>query len=214
MKVKIYKITDSKQKVSAKLTALPEDFVVQRQNPYLLSQAIHVYRQNMHPGVSRVKTRGEVNLTTRKAYRQKGTGRARHGAYSAPIFVGGGVAHGPKGIRRILDLPKKMRRQALRLSLFLKAKEGKLVGLEGIEKLKKSREVDNVLEIIRKDLGVKRMMVCLSDENKEKFRYFRNLEGVALEEFRNLNAYKVYFSSAVVLDSVFLTGKKQENKKN
>src|SRR3990167_4620035 len=79
---------------------LPKALFGEKQNDKLLAQAIHVYRDRQHLGNSKVKTRGEVTATTRKWYRQKGTGRARHGAVSAPLFVGGGVAHGPKGINR------------------------------------------------------------------------------------------------------------------
>src|SRR5690554_4960009 len=69
----------------------------QKANPTLLAQAVRVYLSNLRQGTSKVKTRSEVSRTRAKWYRQKGTGNARHGARSAPIFVGGGVAHGPNG---------------------------------------------------------------------------------------------------------------------
>ena len=72
-------------------------------NSTLLAQAIRVYGSNSHQKTSKVKTRGEVDGSTRKIYRQKGTGNARHGAKYAPIFVGGGIAHGPTGILKLLS---------------------------------------------------------------------------------------------------------------
>jgi len=66
-------------------------------SPALLTQAIYVYQENTHIGTSKVKTRGEVDLTKKKVYKQKGTGNARHGSKSAPIYVGGGVVFGPRG---------------------------------------------------------------------------------------------------------------------
>ena len=114
-------------------------FIILIINKILLTQAIRVYTARRHPGLSKVKTRGEVIASTRKIYRQKGTGQARHGAISAPIFVGGGVAHGPKGVKRQLSLPKKMRRKALSIALSVKAKEGNLLVVEGISKLKKNK---------------------------------------------------------------------------
>ena len=81
--------------------SLPKQFA-EKENLSLLSQAIHIYRDRAHIGLAKTKTRGEVARTTKKWYRQKGTGGARHGARSAPIFVGGGTAHGPKLARREL----------------------------------------------------------------------------------------------------------------
>jgi large subunit ribosomal protein L4 len=73
-----------------------------------------------------------VNLTKAKWYRQKGTGRARHGARSAPIFVGGGVAHGPKPRKYTKDMPKKMRRQAIRCALSALARDEQLVFVDSL----------------------------------------------------------------------------------
>jgi large subunit ribosomal protein L4 len=76
-------------------------------NKALLAQAVRVYLANQRQGNASTQTRGEVVGSTRKIYRQKGTGRARHGAIKAPIFVGGGVAHGPHPHDFGLDFPKK-----------------------------------------------------------------------------------------------------------
>src|SRR3972149_10400244 len=100
-------------------------------NLNLLAQAIHVYEDRSHNALAKAQTRAEVERTKKKWYRQKGTGGARHGAKSAPIFVGGGVAHGPRPVKRELTLPKKMARQAFSVALTLKAKEGKVLGLKG-----------------------------------------------------------------------------------
>src|SRR3972149_1654690 len=125
-------------------TNLPERFV-EKENLPLLAQAIHVYEARLHPGLAKVKTRGEVIASTRKVYRQKGTGGARHGAKSAPIFVGGGVAHGPKGVKRTLTLAKGMRAKALDLALSLAAKEEKVFVVSGLAKVTKTGEVAHVL---------------------------------------------------------------------
>ncbi len=81
-------------------------------------------------GTASTKSRSEVNRTKKKWYRQKGTGRARHGSRNAPIFVGGGVAHGPKPRDWSLDLPKKVRRLGLKCALSDRLKEGRLVVLD------------------------------------------------------------------------------------
>ena len=95
-------------------------------HPALLAQLSRVYLSNLHQGTVSTKTRGEVVGSTRKIYRQKGTGRARHGDIKAPIFVGGGITFGPKPRSVKRKLPKKMRRQALTHLLYEKAKSGKL----------------------------------------------------------------------------------------
>src|SRR3972149_10697830 len=87
---------------------LPKDWE-EKMNLALLSQVMHVYQDRLHIGLAKAKTRGEVNRTTKKWYAQKHTGGARHGARSAPIFVGGGVAHGPRPLRRELNLSDRMR---------------------------------------------------------------------------------------------------------
>ena len=101
-------------------------------SPKLLAQALRVYESNAHQKTHKVKTRGEVVGSTRKIYRQKGTGNARHGAKYAPMFVGGGIAHGPTGVRPDnMVLPKRMRRRALAVALFDKLTGSEVSGFVG-----------------------------------------------------------------------------------
>ncbi len=104
----------------------PEIFEVEV-NVGLMHQAYVRQMANKRLGTHKAKTRGEVIRTKAKWYRQKGTGRARHGARSAPIFVGGGVAHGPRPRKYTKQMPRKMRRQALRSTLSALAADGQIV---------------------------------------------------------------------------------------
>ena len=92
------------------------------------SQAVHdlvvAYQANRRSGTAQAKTRGEVNGTGKKMYRQKGTGNARHGDRKAPIFVGGGVAFGPRNRSYAKTVPKKVRTLALQRVLGDKVNEG------------------------------------------------------------------------------------------
>src|ERR1700742_2959678 len=81
-------------------------------------------------GTHQILTRGEVNRTKKKMYKQKGTGQARHGARSAPLFVGGAKAMGPVNHSHEFDLPKKVKALGLRHALSVKAKNGALVVIE------------------------------------------------------------------------------------
>src|SRR5579885_383385 len=122
------------RKVSGKVS-LPHVIFGEKVNKQLLAQAVRVYLANKRQGTVSTKTRGEVDGSTRKIYRQKGTGRARHGSVRAPIFVHGGVVHGPKPRDYSLNLPKKMRRKALFSALSAKLQDGQIKVVAGFEKL-------------------------------------------------------------------------------
>ena len=100
---------------------LRDDIFAIEPNKAVMHQALVRQLANARQGTHSTKTRGEVVGTTAKWYRQKGTGRARHGSRKAPIFVGGGVVFGPKPRKYTKKMPKKMRRLALRSALSAKA---------------------------------------------------------------------------------------------
>ena len=98
--------------------------------PDILQRAVIWQLARRQAGTHKTKTYGEVEGSTRKIYRQKGTGRARHGAIRAPQFRGGGKAFGPVVRSHAIDLPKKVRKLALRTALSAKKAEGRLVVIE------------------------------------------------------------------------------------
>ena len=102
-------------------------------NVPLMHQALVRQLANARQGTHSTQSRGEVNRTKAKWYRQKGTGRARHGSRNANLFVGGGVAHGPKPRKYTKKMPRKMRRAALRSALSAKAMENQIVVLDALE---------------------------------------------------------------------------------
>src|SRR5690606_32451709 len=106
---------------------LPQEIFGVRVNIGLMHQAYVRQMANARQGTQNTKTRSEINRTKAKWYRQKGTGRARHGSRNAPIFVGGGVAHGRKPRSYRKDMPKKMRRQALRCALSAIVADNQLI---------------------------------------------------------------------------------------
>lgn len=111
---------------------LPPTIFAAAINRDLMHQALVRQLANARQGTHKAKTRSEVSRTTAKMYRQKGTGRARHGSRRAPIFVGGGVAHGPRPRSYTKDMPRKMRRAALRSALSVKAGRGDIVVVDEI----------------------------------------------------------------------------------
>jgi large subunit ribosomal protein L4 len=129
--------------------ALPKEVFAAEINESLINQALRVYLNNKKGHYSNTKTRGEVEGSTRKIFKQKGTGRARHGSIRANIFVGGGIALGPKSRNVTLELPQKMKRLALISALSKKAKEGNIKGLSGLEISKgKTKEFANFLKLV------------------------------------------------------------------
>lgn len=197
-KIQIYSSTGNRSETMD----FPKDRII-KPNVNLMSQTIHVFEDRSHIGTSKVKTRSEVNATGAKMYKQKGTGNARHGDRKAPIFKGGGVAHGPKGIKRILKLSDNLRSRALNMALTAKFNESKVVVIDKPESLKKTKDAQKLINGISKDLGTKRIpniLFALSDSKKEVFRVFRNIRDISLESWSNLNAYKVSMSNFLMID--------------
>ena len=115
MKLKV--ITPTSKSSSIEVS---DSVFAQKSNPALVAQAVRVYLSNLRQGSAKVKTRSAVKRTKSKWYKQKGTGNARHGSKNAPIFVGGGVAHGPTGNENWKkDLSRKMKSKALRVALSM-----------------------------------------------------------------------------------------------
>lgn len=127
-------VLDTSGKVKGKV-AVPHEVFAAKINPRLMAQAVRVYHANQRAGTASTKTRGEVEGSTRKIYRQKGTGRARHGAIRAPIFVGGGITFGPQPHGFSLSFPKKMKRAALMSALSGKIHDGDIIVVDGLETL-------------------------------------------------------------------------------
>lgn len=170
----------------------------EKPNLGLLAQAVHVWRSNQRRGLAKAMTRGESGRTTAKVYRQKHTGRARHGSRSAPIFVGGGVAHGPTGeqsYRRILS--KKMGQRALVSALLAKANQEGILVVSGLEKLAPKVKA---AETLFKALGLMGKKILIAPEKKEinLSRATGNLTEVTVTPVGDLNAYQVLASEALI----------------
>lgn len=128
MKTKVYNM--SGQEVGQ--VELPATVFEANINRDLMHQALVRQMANARRGTHKAKGRSEVSYSTAKIYRQKGTGNARHGSRRAPIFVGGGVAHGPLPRKYTKRMPRRMRRAALRSALSVKAANGDIIILDEV----------------------------------------------------------------------------------
>ncbi len=112
---------------------LPSDIFEAKINVGLMHQAFVRQMANARQGSHNTRSRSEIRATGAKWYRQKGTGRARHGAQSAPIFVGGGLAHGPKPRDYSKRMPKKMRQGAIRSTLSALVRDDQLILVDKLD---------------------------------------------------------------------------------
>jgi large subunit ribosomal protein L4 len=155
---------------------LPPSIFEAKINRDLMHQALVRQLANARRGTHKTQSRSEVSRTTAKWYRQKGTGRARHGSKRAPIFVGGGVAHGPRPRAYTKDMPRKMRRAALRSALSVKAGSGDIVVVDKLEMAQpKTREMNQVLERLT---GSASTLLLMADRDENVELSARNLREV------------------------------------
>lgn len=195
--------------------SLPKEIFGKEVNKALLAQALRVYMTNQKTFTGYTKTRGEVVGSTAKIYRQKGTGRARHGAITAPIFVGGGIVFGPKPRKVRLDLPQKMKKAALFSALSAKLGERHVLGVSGLEKASgKTKEIAKFLEKVES----KSALIVIDGKMDKVFRGVRNIPGVLVLPVNQLNAYEVLkhqrlFITKDAVDSLSGKGKAEKTRK-
>jgi large subunit ribosomal protein L4 len=194
-------VYDTKGKVAESIN-LPAEIFGVKINKSLMTQAVRVYLANQRRGTLSTKSRGEVKISTRKIYRQKGTGRARHGAASAPIFVGGGIAFGPKPRDFSLKLNQNMKRVALFSALASKLKDGEIKIVTGLEKIEpKTKKMADVIKNL--DLGGKNSQVLLimpktGGDFANVSKAGRNIKGVTVNSANLINTYEVLTNKKIL----------------
>lgn len=173
----------------------PAVFDVQVNVP-VMHQVVVAGRAAARAGTHSTKTRAEVRGGGRKPWRQKGTGRARHGSIRSPIWVGGGVAHGPKPRSYAMRVPKKMKRLALRSALSDQARSGRIRVVEGFsfEEPKTSRAAEALGSISVEG----RVLLVIPGPDVVVEKSFRNLPHVRITYPGRLSVYEVLAADWVV----------------
>ena len=162
----------------------------------ILHRVVRWQRNNAQAGTHKVKTRSEVSYSTKKIYRQKGTGGARHGARSAPIFRGGGVYKGPTPRSHGHDLPKKVRALGLKHALSAKAKAGELVVIDAAVSDGKTSALAKVIA----NLGWKRALIIDGAAVNENFaQAARNIEGLDILPTMGANVFDILKRDTLVI---------------
>lgn len=158
-------------------------------NEALLHQAVRMQLANKRQGTQSALTRAEVRGGGAKPWRQKGTGRARHGSIRSPIWVKGGVVFAPKPRDYSMKMPKKMRRQALKSALTSKVKNDEILVLDDLKLAQpKTKEMVKVL----KNLGVNgKALVVLPEKDEVVARASGNIQGIKLASVNTLNVLDI-----------------------
>jgi len=169
----------------------------------ILQRVVRWQLAKRQAGTHKVKGRSEISYSTKKIYRQKGTGGARHGARSAPIFRGGGVYKGPTPRSHAHDLPKKVRTLGLKMALSTKAAANKIVVLDSAESDGKTAGLRQKLE----GLGIRKALVIDGAELNEGFaRAMQNIPNVDVLPMQGANVYDILRRDTLVITKAGLEG--------
>jgi large subunit ribosomal protein L4 len=198
---------------STRERVLPEELFGGEINIPLMHQVVTAQLAAARSGTASTKTRAEVRGGGKKPWRQKGTGRARHGSSRSPIWVGGGTVFGPKPRDHSVKVPKKMRKAALRSALAAKAKEERIWVLYDWTETR-TKPAASVLE--QEGIGGRTLLVLDpgDDESAAVDRAFRNLNDAAFSLVGSLSTYDVLVADAIVFTKAafetFTSPKKEE----
>ena len=197
MEAKIY----NQKGTSTEAIKLPAKVFTAKWRADLVHQVVEGMRSNKRAGTADTKDRGEVRGGGKKPWKQKGTGRARHGSIRSPIWVGGGVTHGPlseKNYKR--KISKKMRAEALFSVLSKKMKDGEIIFIDTLLLSEtKTKKAIEVMQNLSKATGLKpfanskkkRVLTALYEHNSNIEKSFRNLPQSEIVFLKNLNPLDV-----------------------
>jgi large subunit ribosomal protein L4 len=180
--------------------ALKDELTSYKPNQALLAQYVRVYLANQREGNASAKTRAEVAGTTKKVYKQKGTGGARHGSRKAPIYKGGGVVGGPKPAEYRLQLSKKQRKQTLISALAYQIQSGSVAVIDSalVKLPPKTKTIATLLT--KMDKKNQNVMFVLPDSTAVGLiKSVRNIAGVAVTNMGSLNAYELLQAKNIIV---------------
>ena len=193
------KVTTLDNKAAGNITLADNVFSVPERSD-VIARVIKWQLAKRRAGTHKVKSRSEVTRTTAKMFRQKGTGRARHGAASVVQFRGGGVVHGPVVRDHGHALPKKVRALGLKVALSLKAAEGKLIIIDGFSSSAKGVAKTSALKAKLTKLGLENALFVGGAKLDEGFvKAASNLPFVDVLPQQGINVYDILRRDILVL---------------
>ena len=165
-------------------------------NEAAMHQVILALLANKRQGTQSAKTRAEVRGGGAKPWRQKGTGRARHGSTRSPIWAHGGVAFAPKPRSYRMSIPKSMKRVAMKSALSSKVKDETLMVLDSLKM--EAPKTKTIAELLKK-LDVKKALIVTGDVEMNAYKSVRNMDGVTLVPCNNINVYDIIKYETLIL---------------
>ncbi len=187
--------------------AIDEVFMKVTAPPSLIAQAVRVYQTNLRHGNASTKTRGEVSGSTRKIYRQKGTGRARHGSNKAPLFVGGGITFGPLPRDFSAHLPLKMQRLVFTALLTQKLHDKNVHLISGFDKIPaKTKNMTALLDEL--NLQGQKVLLIIDPAMKNAYLASRNIARMSVRHAHTVSLldllqHKQLVVADIILQSLF-----------
>ncbi|MDA1334424.1 MAG: 50S ribosomal protein L4 [bacterium] len=187
---------------------LSESLFGVRWNSKMVQEVVVALQTNRRAGTAHTKDRGDVRGGGKKPWQQKGTGRARHGSSRSPIWIGGGVTHGPTSEKNYSKkINKVVKRKALATVLSKKLKEGEVYFVEDLVMPNpKTKEAFTSVELFGKNVGIEKLgkkggraLLLLEKPHPETIRAFRNLPYITIEEARNVNVEEALIPKYIVL---------------
>ena len=190
--------------------SLPDELFAQpvREREHLLWLSVKRHLGNQRQGTAKVKTRGEVSGGGRKPWRQKGTGRARSGSNTSPLWPGGGRAFGPKPRDYRTEMPRRQRRAALAAALSQKAAENAVTVIDKLQfAAPKTKEMAGFL----KKLGLesKRTLLVIDEANPAVVRSCRNLKYLHTTLAQQINPYDLLQAEVLLVTATGLAQMKE-----
>jgi len=193
-----YPILNLNGKEEGEMT-LPKEIFEAKFNADLVHQVAVALAGNKRQISAHTKNRGEVRGGGKKPWRQKGTGRARHGSIRSPLWRGGGITFGPRTERVFKrEVPKKMRRKALFMVLSEKAKNKELIVLENFQ-MQNPKTKDAAKILAKMPSKGKTLLIALPEYNKNTVLSARNIEKTKVKETRNLNVLDILNAKYLLL---------------
>lgn len=184
---------------------LPEKIFTIPLKPSLVHQVVLYYENLSRPPVAKTKDRGEVRGGGRKPWRQKGTGRARHGSIRSPIWRGGGTTFGPTPEKIYqIKIPKKIKKKALFMILSQKLRDEEIIFIDQIKipgpKTKEIVEILKNLTKIKKGIDKKSVLLSLAERDQNILKAVKNVKKVALVGPQSLNPYILLKNKYIVIE--------------
>ncbi|MDI3481386.1 MAG: large subunit ribosomal protein [Tepidanaerobacteraceae bacterium] len=168
---------------------LSDDIFGVKVRPDIMHRAVVNFLANQRQGTASTLTRGEVSGGGRKPWRQKGTGRARHGSIRSPLWRKGGIVFGPKPRSYSFALPKKLKRYALKSALSSKYVDNELIILDSLKM--DSPKTKIMVEILKNIKADKKSLIVLPDKDENVEKSARNLPGIKTTQVNTLNVYDI-----------------------